>query len=202
MSASHSPFVVSLVCTGNLCRSPLAQHLLEARVGDLPSITITSGGTAAAVGLPVPGEIVKSGLRHGVDVSDHHPRAFTDDDLAGSDLVLALGREHRRAIVQMQPRASRRTFTLLEFSLLADSITDDDLLPVAELGRGEIGARLERAVGVVASLRGHLPVTDISDVWDITDPYRGTRADYDRAADRIADASDQTARLLARALAV
>ncbi|AMM19171.1 hypothetical protein AX769_02285 [Frondihabitans sp. PAMC 28766] len=202
MIPSSTPFVITMVCTGNLCRSPLAERVLQSRLAGFSDVAVTSGGIDAAVGAVLPDPAVQAARGQGVDVSGHLPRTFGDDDLARSGLVLALAREHRKAVVTMHARASRRTFTLIEFGRLADEVTDDELVAIADVPHADAPARLQKAVTLVASLRGHLPVTKSAAAWDVADPYRGTASEYERAAREIARASEQTARLIARALAV
>ena len=163
-------FRVLAVCTGNICRSPLVERLLQQQ---LPDITVESAGTGALVGEPMQRGSQTILERHGGDASGFEARALTPEMVARADLVLALTRRHRSAVVQLHPRATRYTFTLRELARLAPQVTP---LP------GETReARLRALVPAVASRRGFEPVPDPADD-DVIDPYRRGQAVYDEMA--------------------
>ncbi|BDZ48184.1 hypothetical protein GCM10025867_04250 [Frondihabitans sucicola] len=99
MTSSSDNFSILTVCTGNICRSPLAEAALREAFADLDEITVESAGTSAPVGAPVPSDFVA--LAHGLQLSteSHRARALTPEMVRQADLVLALDRSHRRAIV-------------------------------------------------------------------------------------------------------
>lgn len=103
---------VLFICTGNICRSPLAERLLAAAV---PGIAAASAGTGAR-----PGEAMDAGasgeLRiRGGDPADFAARRLVEEHIAEAGLVLGLTRAHREAAVRLQPAAMQRCFTLREY---------------------------------------------------------------------------------------
>jgi len=95
MSHEASRFRVLVVCTGNTCRSPLAEAALRSSVGpDERRIEVLSAGTGARDGEPASAESVELARRAGLDVSGHRSRRL-DRELANSaDLVLVMERSH------------------------------------------------------------------------------------------------------------
>ena len=114
------------VCTGNICRSPLAEALLRERLAPL-DVRVSSAGTRALVGYGMTPEAAQLAADYGVpEVAAHRARFLTEGLLETPDLILAMSREHRRAIVDLAPRRLRSTFTLREFARLARFITCRD----------------------------------------------------------------------------
>lgn len=196
---ASSTFGVLIVCTGNLCRSPLAEDLLTRRFAALPSVTVTSRGVRAATGSAVPPSMELAGAGVGSDLSGHRSQPLTAADVDGADLILGLAREHRRAIALLSPRASRRTFTLIEFRRLTEGVTTP---PVTSDAVCETrGAReLREAVLTATARRGHIrPPRDPSEL-DVVDPYRLADSVYRTCANSIAEACDPIADYLISAM--
>ncbi|MFT4122958.1 MAG: low molecular weight phosphatase family protein [Microbacteriaceae bacterium] len=117
------PFRILTVCTGNICRSAQAEQLLRAGFAaahtadagwELP--LISSAGTMALVGEPMPEQAAALSREHGGEPDGHRGRQLTAELIGEADLVLALAREHRAAVARLLPRASRYVFTLREFA--------------------------------------------------------------------------------------
>ncbi len=128
------PWHILIVCTGNLCRSPMAQYLaaalLQAGLGTAASgVIVTSAGTRARDGTPMHPHAASVLAGRGLD-----PRGFAtrrlDARLIGSaDLVLCAEREHRATVVTAAPKVVSRTFTLREFARVTAGIKPVDISP-------------------------------------------------------------------------
>lgn len=187
---------VLFVCTGNICRSPLAEMLLQKSTRGLP-IDVASSGTGALVGrgMPVENQEIAKGL--GIsDPTNHAARLLTTEQIHDADLVLALSRAHRRQIVELVPRASRYTFTLREFARIANSLTADDF---ASLNSSHPAERLREVIELVAQFRGSVPPTDPADD-DVVDPYQQTFDVYAEQAEQLVPAVNAAARLFHNAV--
>ncbi len=107
---------VLLVCTGNVCRSPMAEaiarRLLEAR--GTTGVEVTSAGTAAWDGAPASEGAYLIALEHGLDLSAHRARQLTADHVAGADLVLGMSPHHVERAVALGGRD--RSFMLGEYA--------------------------------------------------------------------------------------
>jgi protein-tyrosine phosphatase len=101
------PYVICLVCLGNICRSPMAEIILHnelAGAGLAGAVTVESAGTGDwHVGEPMFGPARDELARHGYDGSTHRARQLEPSWLAGYDLVLALDRANLAALRAMAP---------------------------------------------------------------------------------------------------
>jgi len=195
-------FGILTVCTGNICRSPFAEQYLRAQLDELPRLTVSSSGTMARDGDRMPAQAITMARTWGADPDSHGARFLVESHVADADLVFGLAREHRRAIVQMHPRASRYTFTLREFARLATDLTDRDLADIALLPTDDVPGRLRELVSVVASRRGAVaaPVDPYDE--DVVDPYRQSDDVFDESARQLVPAADVVVAALKRAATI
>jgi protein-tyrosine phosphatase len=109
---------VLFVCTGNLCRSPMAEaslrHELEAR--DCDGIEVASAGTWAAMGEPATDEAIMVCEAQGIDLSQHRSRPLEAEDIDDADLVLGMTSVHFQEIASLVPAARRKTMLLKEIA--------------------------------------------------------------------------------------
>ena len=110
--------IVLFVCTGNTCRSPMAEgvfrHLLAARLGcksaDLEErgVIAFSAGIAAMLGGRAAREAIEALAPQGIDLTGHESQPLTEQLVKHADLVLAMTRSHRQAILSEWPEATSR----------------------------------------------------------------------------------------------
>lgn len=183
-----SDFTILTVCTGNICRSPLAEQLLRAGLGSLPGVRVRSAGTGALVGEAMTVQAQTLSRRFGGEGADVHlARQLSTDELRSADLVLGATREHRRAVVELLPRASRHTFTIREFARLADTLDDADLRELAA-APADPGERLRLLVELAATKRGIAVPPNEPEDDDIIDPYRRSDEVYEESAAQLVPA--------------
>jgi protein-tyrosine phosphatase len=191
------------VCTGNICRSPLAELVLQERLGDV-GVRVSSAGIRARQDDRMPQEAVELAVAAGVPAgatAAHGARYLTERLLEGVDLVLAMDREHRRSIVELAPGALRTTLTAREFERLAAATSDDEIRAGADAAGDDPGARVRGAVAVLTGQRGLVfPPADPADD-DVVDPYRRSRATYARSAAQLLPALGAVERVVRLALA-
>lgn len=84
------------VCTGNTCRSPLAEAIARRLIADrqLADTTVGSAGTSAWPDSPASDGALLVALEHGADISEHRARPLSPEIVAGADLILAMGPHH------------------------------------------------------------------------------------------------------------
>lgn len=106
-----------VVCSGNICRSPMAAGLLTHRLsGDLRSaIEVISAGTNALQGYPAQNHAVEIMARIGVDISGHRARQLTREMARRADLILAMEMAHLWFIQQWEEIPQKTLHLLLEF---------------------------------------------------------------------------------------
>ena len=114
---------ILIVCSGNICRSPIAEALLRRAIerrGDVEVPTIGSAGTIAMEGASATREAVAAARELGLDITRHAARRLTDPMIAGTNLLLCMAAEHREEIEDRVPNARDRTFTLKELTRLLE----------------------------------------------------------------------------------
>ncbi|MGR3724424.1 arsenate reductase/protein-tyrosine-phosphatase family protein [Abyssibius alkaniclasticus] len=97
---------ILVVCTGNICRSPIGERILAALC---PDIDVSSAGIGALVGKGIDADAALVAAQHGVKTTDHVARQITSDMLSSHELVLAMAPEHRRHIGEYFPQAFGKT---------------------------------------------------------------------------------------------
>lgn len=91
---------ILVVCTGNICRSPIGERLLRQQ---LPDAQVTSAGIFGLEGRPADAAAKAVALRHGVSLEGHVARKVTRFLLQKSDLILVMEPEHLRFIASVAP---------------------------------------------------------------------------------------------------
>ncbi|SFN36028.1 hypothetical protein [Mycetocola miduiensis] len=195
-------FTILTVCSGNICRSPMAEQLLRSGLNAYPGVTVSSAGTVGLVGEPMDQRALSLAASFGVtDAADHVARELNEQQIRDADVVFAMSREHRRAIVQLHPRASRYTFTIREFARIAAEITDADLTDAALLSRDDVAGRFAAAIEAAASLRGVVTPLLNADDDDVVDPYRRLDDVYTLSGQQLVPAVEGALALFERAAA-
>ncbi len=99
---------VLMVCTGNICRSPIAAALLRAELArhKIDGVSVSSAGTGAWDGTPASEGAYLVSLEHEVDLSSHRALLLTRDLVEKADLIFTMAR-HQRARVDELGGAAR-----------------------------------------------------------------------------------------------
>ena len=118
------PLIVC-VCTGNTCRSPMAQTLARdwlKRRGVGAQVTAFSAGISAYTGEGATDGAKNAMRNRGLSLDTHRARMLTPEIFDGADLVLTMTQGHKQAILQVQP--NEKTFTLSEYAGLGGYVDD------------------------------------------------------------------------------
>lgn len=194
-------FEILVVCTGNICRSPLAEVVLRGTLERLGG-RVHSAGTQGLDAAPMTPEAQRLVVAMGTDAgaaSAHRSRYLTAAHLDSPDLVLAMSREHRGRVAQLAPARLRSSFTVREFARLATGIPDADIVSAVASAGPDAAARVRAAVAIVAARRGlSAPPDDPADD-DVVDPYRRPWATYQLSAAQMSPGLDQVARVVSLA---
>ena len=170
---------ILIVCTGNICRSPFIERLLQCRLDERwlderrsvrgrsdRTILVHSAGTGALTGWAMDERAAAQLVAHGGDPAGFRARDLTPALIAESDLVLTATRAHRGKVATMDPRALRRVFTFRDF---ADLVAEIDGLSV-RVRRGDPRAWVRQVAEEAAAGRGLKPPLEPAHA-DIVDPY-------------------------------
>ena len=176
---------ILVVCTGNICRSPLAAALLARHALRLDAaVEVTSAGVHGLTGEPATVDMCAEATSRGLDLSPHRAAVADRQLVADADLVIAMTDRHRTQLARIAPRAKERVFTLKELVRLSASV------PPPPRG-GALRERLDRLVRAAHHARA-LTVAP-SEGEDVADPYGGSLEGYRRCADEIEQLVDQLA---------
>lgn len=183
---SPQPVRILTVCTGNICRSPVAERLLQAGLNQvLPGgFEVRSAGTRAMVGSPIQplsADIIRT---YGGTPDGFAARQLTQKILREADLVLTMSSSHRGEVLQLDASLLKRTFTIREFARMVTALEE----------RGDASpsdsnyAKLWRELPARASSVRHLVLAAEASDNDVADPYKRGPEAYQRMEDELAPA--------------
>ena len=110
-------FTVMFVCSGNTCRSPMAEYALRSLLErERPGRSeIISAGTLGLVDQPATAHAQEAGKTWDLDLSPHRSQPLNIDLINHADLIFAMAPGHYREIVQLLPEATEKTYLLKSF---------------------------------------------------------------------------------------
>ncbi len=106
---------ILFVCTGNTCRSPMAEGLARRALAGREGWQVASAGVGAANGQPASSHAVTAVRQHGGDITGHRSRRLTASMVRDAHYIFALTRGHAEAVAAMYPEAAEKLFLLREF---------------------------------------------------------------------------------------
>jgi protein-tyrosine phosphatase len=192
-----APFTVLHVCMGNICRSPMAERLLDRAVRDRSGEPGLIRSVSAGTGGWHEGEEMNPPAARQVRARKGSAEGFAARKLRGdfideADLILTATADQYDYVVALRPDAADRTFVLGEFGRLLAGI-DKDALPSGEPKPDAVHHRGAAIVEAAARLRGSdapQPGDDLDDPWG-----RGDQT-FQRIGDEIEDTTVPLAKLL------
>ena len=188
------------VCTGNICRSPVAERLLQAGLDQaVPGgFVVASAGTRALVGEPIQPASADIVRTFGGNPEGFAARQLTSRILRGVDLVLTMTSGHRGEVLQLDASLLKRTFTIREFARMLDVLDGraaahkEAASPEAAThdggGRLAANAAFWRGLPARAAAVRHLSLPSEASENDIIDPYRRGPEVYHQMEDELAPA--------------
>ncbi|WP_262103517.1 low molecular weight phosphatase family protein [Arthrobacter sp. Marseille-P9274] len=181
------------ICTGNICRSPMAERILQQKFDEIrPGLfEVRSAGIQALTGKPM--DARAEGLLHvlGGTSDGFVARQLQEMHLANADLVLAMGVEHRDRILNLMPRLLKRTFTVRELARMVGAIAADPEMDVpGGTSDEEVEYRWKRLPHLAALKRHQTHAADpLED--EVVDPYRRDDEVYRQMVHELVPALDR-----------
>lgn len=150
---------ILFVCTGNLCRSPMATGFLRERLrrdGRPDDVQVRSAGTWTMDGYPATDHALQVMAERGLDISGHRSHLLTERDVEGADLILVMTQNHREAIEAEFSQARGKTYLLSEMVGKSYDILDPYMAPLAAYRRcaGELENLVEEGYEKIVALAG------------------------------------------------
>jgi protein-tyrosine phosphatase len=175
---------ILVVCTGNVCRSPIAEAALRTKLtglfGDRAPV-VSSAGTAGWEGSGAVWESVKVAAERGFDIEGHVARELTPDMVDEADLIVCMAAEHRDSVRSSSVDALARTFTLKGLAALLEQLP-----PVSvDADPDTLAARVAEA----AAIAGPSGSSEFVDE-DVADPLGASMEAFRAVAWEIDDRTD------------
>ena len=115
---------VLFVCTGNICRSPMAEGLFKKLVAGRDDIHVQSAGVSAGRGMPASRHAIQALSVDGVDLTNFRSQPVSEELVRKATHIFAMTRDHKRLIELFFPEAGEKTYLLREFEPGAPDVPD------------------------------------------------------------------------------
>ena len=144
---------ILFLCTGNVCRSPMAEGLFRHAVKGRGEFRIVSAGIGAVDGEPPTHHSVQAMREIGIDISHQRSRALTSELIRSADLILGMTHSHTDTVALLYPKAAEKTFLLREFDDTLEPYEKDISDPIGSPYHIYVDCRDQIEQGIVTLLK-------------------------------------------------
>ena len=204
-------YSVLFVCTGNTCRSPMAEHMFKkmlAEYGLSERVAVRSAGLSSVTGQRISDNALKVLVRRGLqNVDRHRARRVSHDQVDRADLMLTMTMDHKREIIRRFPDALDKVYTLLEYAtedVLTKQLWDEWQKLTVETQLAHVGTSDAGGDEYVTNEARRLRLEFLEDqlpLLDIPDPFGQNEDAYELTAEELESACEQALFRLRRELA-
>src|SRR5215475_6582077 len=144
---------VLFVCTGNVCRSPMAEGIFRHAVQGHGNYRVFSAGLGAMEGQPPSHYAVQAVRELGIDISSQRSRMLTPELVHHADYIFGMTHSHVDTVMLLYPHAAEKTFLLREFDETLDTFEKDISDPIGGSYEVYLNCRDQIEQGIVSVLR-------------------------------------------------
>jgi len=176
---------ILFVCTGNTCRSPMAEGLFRTMAAKAGlQVAVKSAGVAAADGMPMSRHAQTALSKRGIK-STFASKLVQDDLIRWADLVLTMTMNHKRALLERFPEAVDKTFTLKEYGQNDNAESAEERLDI-ERQLADIQLKLALSQPLSKEERSMwMDYAYSAPNYDVDDPFGGSEQQYEHTASEL-----------------
>ena len=143
---------VLFICTGNICRSPMAEGIFRHAVQGRGNYRVVSAGLGAIDGQPPSAHAVEATRELGIDITNQRSRMLTPELVQQADYIFGMTHSHVDTVMMLYPQASEKTFLLREFDETLDTFEKDISDPIGGSYEIYVNCRDQIEQGIVSIL--------------------------------------------------
>jgi RpiB/LacA/LacB family sugar-phosphate isomerase len=144
---------ILFICTGNICRSPMAEGIFRQAIQGRGNYRVVSAGLGAMEGQPPSAHAVDAVKELGIDISNQRSRMLSPALVAQADYIFGMTHSHVDTVMLLYPQAAEKTFLLREFDDTLDPFEKDISDPIGGSYDIYVNCRDQIEQGIVSLMR-------------------------------------------------